>query len=295
MSSFISKIALSSLLLFSGVAAAEGNTNVCGNTPSCVMDLQAVAGAIDPSTDSYISTLAAASAKRMDEAMDAGIAATGHGPYHGSNNMLPAPPGTKTTDCTEYVVEILRQSFAAAGQSAMFDKIMGIAKQKSGSTGFKGIELLKALQGELGWTGIYFNPDVAHPGDGDDEHPYTAYLARAKGSYYGVEVDPSKSILDYDPSLEYTGRGYVSRGTELNEQSIEAINDIEFGIIAARGGRHMAVIVDGDVYEVHWSSPSTSDGLITAKPLEDWAWMSGVILRPPTGETNSAPANPPAE
>jgi hypothetical protein len=46
----------------------------------------------------------------------------------------------------------------------------------------------------------------------------------------------------------------------------------------------MAVIVDGDIYEVHWSKGATSPDLITAVPLEEWGWMSGVILAPPAGE-----------
>jgi hypothetical protein len=44
----------------------------------------------------------------------------------------------------------------------------------------------------------------------------------------------------------------------------------------------MAVIIDGDVYEVHWSASSENPDLITAVPLEEWGWMSGAILMPPS-------------
>ena len=43
----------------------------------------------------------------------------------------------------------------------------------------------------------------------------------------------------------------------------------------------MAMIVNGDVHEVHWDTPATSRDAITATPLERFGWQSGVIAAPP--------------
>jgi len=238
------------------------------------MDLRSIVGDIDPSTDPHIGTLMAQSAIRMDEAMDAGIEATGEGPYYGNKYYGDKPDELKALDCTEYLIEILRKGFDAAGHADLIASIIKQAVQDSGSEGLKGIVLLQTLQDQLGWEGVYFNPDVQNPGDRDDEHPYTAYVASSKGTYYGLNVNKDRSLLDYNPSSQ--------DGTELNEDSISDADDIPFGLIAARGGRHMAVIIDGDVYEVHWSKGAASADLITAVPLEEWGWMSGVILTPPS-------------
>jgi hypothetical protein len=269
--------------LFSSPVVAQGE---CDDTPSCVMDLRSVLGDIDPSTDPHIGTLLAQSAVRMDQAMDIGIETEGQGPYYGNRYYGDKPEELMALDCTEYLIEILRRGFEAAGHAELIDSIIKLAVKNSGKEGLKGIVLMKTLQDELGWEGIYFNPDVEHPGDSDDEHPYTAYIAGAKGTYYGLNVNKDRSLLDYNPSstTDHQSNITTSNGTELNTDAIEQAGDIPFGLVAARGGRHMAVIVDGDIYEVHWSKGATSPDLITAVPLEEWGWMSGVILAPPAGE-----------
>jgi hypothetical protein len=42
----------------------------------------------------------------------------------------------------------------------------------------------------------------------------------------------------------------------------------------------MAMVVNGSVYEVHWSSPATDRNAVEATPLEAFAWQSGVIAAP---------------
>ena len=61
---------------------------------------------------------------------------------------------------------------------------------------------------------------------------------------------------------------------------IELVRKLQFGVIAARGGTHMALIVNGGVYEVHWDLPSTSADVLTATPLESFAWLSGMLVAP---------------
>jgi hypothetical protein len=56
---------------------------------------------------------------------------------------------------------------------------------------------------------------------------------------------------------------------------------LQFGLLAARGGIHLAMIVNGDVHEVHWTVPATLRDSITSTPLETFEWQSGIIAAPP--------------
>jgi len=74
---------------------------------------------------------------------------------------------------------------------------------------------------------------------------------------------------------------YTAAGSQADLTGIERLRRLQFGLLAARGGVHMAMIVNGDVHEVHWDVPATSRDAITATPLEQFAWLSGVIAAPP--------------
>ena len=172
-------------------------------------------------------------------------------------------------------MSVLKSAFGEAGAPESWTKIFRQA-QKTSKGLFKGLELLKALE-RSGWTGLYWNPDTKNPGDGDGEHPYTNYIVNKKGTYYGLPVDSSRSIVNYDPSDSEPGQ----TATQLDSSGFEALKDIPFGVLAARGGTHMAVVVYGEVYEIHWTSGADDPDVITAEPLNEWGWMSGVIVVPP--------------
>ena len=103
------------------------------------------------------------------------------------------------------------------------------------------------------------------------------YIVNKKGTYYGLPVDTDRSIVNYKP----TGAEEGKTPTALDNTGFESLKDIPFGVLAARGGMHMALVVHGEVYEFHWSTPADSTGVITAEPLNEWDWMSGVIVVPP--------------
>ena len=46
------------------------------------------------------------------------------------------------------------------------------------------------------------------------------------------------------------------------------------------GGDHMALLIHGVVYEVHWDEESTSLELYEAKDLEDYGWHTGAVVVP---------------
>ena len=201
----------------------------------------------------------------------AAITKTGIGKYQG--NQLPgaAPIGVSKQDCTTYVLSVLEQAFTAKGRKADWEAVFKEAQRTSGAR-FRGTELMKALEKKAGWKGIFWAPDPRHPEDTRAEHP-TAYKAvREKGSYYGVTVEKAKSVVDYRPTSP-TKRETTSGADQLRR--------IPLGVIAARGGTHMTLILNGHVYEVHWDRPATDPDVIQETPLEQWEWQSGAMVVPP--------------
>ena len=241
----------------------------CDGTPSCVLDLRDVADAMSQGVNPFLGMAAATSVRRMDAAHDKALAETGVGLYYGNHG--PEWENATGTDCTTFVLEVLEQAFAAAGMSDEWNKLFQEALANSGSAGFKGLELLKSLQ-KLGWSSTYWNPDTSKPRDEEGEHPYSYYLANKNGTYYGLPVDMSQALTNYRPSEDSS--------TVKDEDTLERIAAIPFGVIAAKGGRHMAVIVDGEIYEVHWATGADSRHVITNRPLAEWNWLSGAVVYP---------------
>ena len=197
---------------------------------------------------------------------------TGTGTVHGNQSGAPAPPGTVSTDCTEYVLAVLDQAFAAAGLSAQWRGIRRRAARNSGSGGLKGTEVIRAIQADSNWQALFWAPDPRNPADGTAEHPYAYRLVNTRHAYYGIQVDPARSVVNYR-------RTSPARQADLS--GVEHLRRLPFGLLAARGGIHMALIVNSEVHEVHWTDPATSRDAITATPLENFAWQSGVIAAPP--------------
>jgi hypothetical protein len=260
-------------LLFSAVASAQSTTSACDGRASCVTDLAQVVGAMANGTMPFLATAASTATTRMDETHDQMLEERGYGLYYGNHGAGTQEmwPGAAPQDCTTFVLEILKQAYLAAGLEKEWDQVFQAAIASSGSTGFKGIELMKALQ-ETGWTGHYWNPDVKNPGDGGDEHPWSYYLAKKNNKYYGLPVDMDRAVLDYN--LSDVSEVHSSPG-------LDDLKEVPFAVLGAKGGQHMAVLVYGKVYEVHWTASATSKAVITDVPLEEWGWMSGAIVVPP--------------
>lgn len=272
---------LSSILLLCGPsqARAEVSLEPCDGNPTCVDDLRTVTDALDGVDGKVLGEAAAAKARHMDTSHDEALAQEGrdYGLYFGNQiEEFSQWPGAVGQDCTTFVLEVLKEAFAAAGASEEWTRIFNEAVKNSGGK-FKGLELMKSLQ-RTGWTGIYWNPDIKHPDDDDSEHPYSSYVAQSKGTYYGLNIDAERSVLNYRPT-EYLDDGKTP--TPLDNRGMDALKELPFGVVAARGGRHMALILDGEIYEVHWSTAATSQNVITHEPLSEWNWLSGVIVVPP--------------
>jgi hypothetical protein len=218
-----------------------------------------------------LGTIAAAHARDALLAHHESVDRTGTGTIHGTTCGTAAPPGTTTLDCTTYGTNVLDAAYAAKGRSTMWADVMREARRASGRD-LKGTEILRALQRLDGWQAVFWSPDPRHPQDRTSEHPFAYRIVRERGTYYGITVDNTKSVIDYRRT---------SPGAAVQTDALERLRRLPFGALAARGGTHMAVIVNGDVYEVHRHLPATDRNAIEATPLERFAWQSGVIAAPP--------------
>jgi len=278
---------MKAILVFAGLMVAQptfaqSNTGPCDGQPSCVTDLAEVVDAMASGTMPFLANAASTATTRMDEAHDKTVDERGYGIYYGNKiSDVSEWPGVIPQDCTSFVLEILAQAYKAAGLEDEWSEIFAEASRNSGSSGFKGLELMQSLQ-KRNWTGHYWNPDVKNPRDSQDEHPWSYYLATKNEEYYGLALDMDRPVINYN--LTDVDEAHSSVG-------LDALKEVPFALLAARGGKHMGVVVYGVVYDFHWSTRPTSKDVITAVPLEDWGWLSGAIVVPegtwPSGEPDS--------
>jgi len=97
----------------------------------------------------------------------------------------------KRTDCITYVIECLEAGFEGIGDSA--------AKTQVRQLGQYGTKLASYLVNTKKWVGIHINPDEYHPDDGEQEHPYSSYIARKKCRYYNIPM--TYKVTNYRPML----------------------------------------------------------------------------------------------
>jgi hypothetical protein len=155
-------------------------------------------------------------------------------------------------------------------------KTKALSLNGTGQTGMNGIPIQRALESELGWKGVFWAPDPNFAykksnGDAETEHSYAYSVAKNKGTYYKVSVD--HTVVNFAPES--------GSSTTKDDSGLGKLKKIPFGVLTARGARHMALIVAGVVYEVHWDEKANSANLYGATPLESWGWDSGAIVAPP--------------
>ena len=241
---------------------------------------------IDNPGQASVGELAAANAKYTDVMHDLKVLERGYGTHVGSraSDLGQGQESAPTkTDCTEYTVSVLRDTFNAKGQGDTFKKILVAANKESGGR-LKGTSLIDELRKQGGWKVLYWNPDTKfvdkkRDNTDDTEHKYSADVARTKGTYYDIPLETDKMIVDYSPK--------AGTGTARNDVAIDKLRKIPFGVIAARGGMHIAMLVSGIVYEVHWTEQCTSEEVFAATSLEKWGWLSGIVAAPASDIDNA--------
>lgn len=262
------------------VVYADRSFYVWTSTPASMQDLTTLnAVKAAPSTHSF-GEVGAAYARAMMLEHQASLASGGPGTVQGNQCPTPVPQGVAQQDCTTYVLLVLEKAFNAKGKGADWKKVMAAARKASGAA-LKGTEVLKALETEAGWKGIFWSPDPRNPADSLSEHS-SAYkdMVLKTGKYYDINVDKTKSIVEY-------------RRTSATKQetwtNLDRLKKVPLGVIAAKGGTHMTLILNGQVYEVHWDKPANDPNVIEATPLEKWIWNSGVIVMPMDDFTKAFP------
>lgn len=140
----------------------------------------------------------------------------------------------------------------------------------------------KKLVTQKNWVGIYVNPDVVHPRDSMDEHTFTYYIANKYCHYHNIPVKYQTVNYNPTPTSHPSFQGLMKQKgqTTLNSVDIAALKNIQFGIGMSRGGAHMWLFSKGYVYEVHWDEVPS---LYEKKAIEDFPWLSNIIIVPPDG------------
>lgn len=219
-------------------------------------------------------TFAAAVARDVLLGHQEAFDSTGIGTIHGNKCAAPKPPAARASDCTVYVIEVLKRAFAGIGRADAWRNVLDEATTRSGPK-LKGTEIIRALQMKCSWEAIFWAPDPRNPADKSPEHPAAYQNVLQKGTYpirKGLPVDQRKLVINYRRT---------SASSAKDMSGIERLQRLQFGVLAARGGTHMALVVNGAVYEVHESSPANDRNAIEATPLETFGWQSGVIAAPP--------------
>lgn len=257
--------------------------------------------------------------KRKHAAHDLAVRKSGVGIYVGDHCPTPAP-GAIQTNCTNIVLDVLRETFAQQGRTADWAKVEKKYRaytKARGASMMSGLDVQAALQSEAGWKGIYWSPDSKyevpreeleghHPtnprkGIQSSEAAASFKTAKKDGTYYkgsagydqypGVSV--SQLVVDYAPEMpkEPRAAGYPGpSSTPKTTTQLEKLKKLPFGVLAGHGGFHMTIITYGKVIEVKWEESASSLRLFEETNLENWTvgprsgyhyLASGVIVAPP--------------
>lgn len=240
------------------------------SAPLSMQEQPALTGITSAPATHSLSEVGAAYARSMMLQHRAAIAAGGTGKYMGTQAAGATPAGVARQDCTTYVLEVLKHAFNAKGEGATWTTVYNEAQTQSAGS-FKGTELIRALVAKAGWKAVFWAPDPRNPSDALSEHPVAYKGVRETGKYYKIPVDNTKSVVEYRPT---------SATKQENMTRLDQLRKVPLAVVAAKGGMHMTLLLNGDVYEVHWTKAATDPDVITAEPLEKWVWQSGVVVMP---------------
>jgi hypothetical protein len=181
--------------------------------------------------------------------------------------------GKDITNCIIYSINTIEYAFTKTGN-------LNAAKEARRLIGESGVVLARLLVKKYGWKGVYFNADVKHPSDGDDEHVDAHRQLSKHCEYYNVPVE--YKVINYRPTKKTNinfQKLWKKSVTKLNKIDIAGLSNIKYGFCCARGGMHTFLFSYGDVYEVHWSQ--IGKDLYERTPLKDYMWVDGIIVIPP--------------
>jgi hypothetical protein len=218
----------------------------------------------------------------------------GIGTHYGSNYEPPDPAvfAKQKSDyqlgkisCIGYLLEAGKYGHEKTMAIADWKSVLGFMRDGKGTTLAKGLE-------KVGWEGIYYNLDTFNPIDKGyayntphlkwEEHSYSYSVAKKNRRYYGLIVHDL--LINFRPTEKYWDDTPVLKKTNKESAKVSKLKSIPFGFLNAWGGEHTAIVVSGDVYEVHWSKGPDEADLFEKKDFETqwgWPWLTGIIHVPP--------------
>jgi hypothetical protein len=213
---------------------------------------------------------------------------------------LRSNPGYKLTDCTIYVKNVIAYAYKQVGDNAAADHLQAPKV---------GLSLFSFLVKEKGWTGIYWNPDVLRPSDGNPDHvdsyitvmrPPGHYRVEWRGTKIDVQVSADR-VLNFKRTATRTAQPYRKRLADAGladpaptTHLFHALNRVRFGAVLGEAGRHLALLMSGVAYEVNYFAGPNERLLYSKKPFERWAaeWCSGIVVVPPGEWARAKGASP---
>jgi hypothetical protein len=253
------------------VAYSDRSFFVWKTKPISFMNLPELKAITSAPAKHSIGEVGAASARSMLLEHQQAVAATGTGKFMGNRAGGPVPAGVTSSDCTEYILSVLRTSFEAKGRGGDWKAVYDAAVTGSGAGGFKGMALVQSLESSAGWKGVFWGKDPRDPSDRLPEHPVAYKKVRETGSYYGAAVDTTRSAVEYTPT---------SPRKPESMANLDRLRHVPLGLVATKGAVHMGLLLNGQLYELHWEKTATDPDVIQATPLEKWEWQTGVVVAP---------------
>lgn len=176
--------------------------------------------------------------------------------------LMPWTWGAESVDCIGFVTAVMSETFRHLNQESA-------ARQAERLRSGSGMDLAKYLISSRGWHGIYWNPDVRNPADGDNEHPYSySQMACKKKMYYGAPVSGHLVNYNADPP---DGRGTAA---------LQRLGEVNFAFGVARGAKHTFLVSQGTIYEAKWAAGAFTGNAYRAIPFEEYEWLSGLLVIP---------------
>jgi hypothetical protein len=184
--------------------------------------------------------------------------------------------GIRSIDCIGLPSEALSNSF----QTMNNDKLAKKYKNRS-----LGVQMQRDLVKDEGWNAYYitYDQNIEMPDNPtrleSRNYGTTRYLnntlVRGGGNTYKIDdvrVPLKGKIIDYK----------IENGQP--NDALKQLQSIDFGIGSWHGGRHLFILINGEVFEIHQTQSHTSDRLFDLRPVETDAlkiWTHGLIVVPP--------------
>lgn len=187
------------------------------------------------------------------------------------------------TDCITYVLNVLSYAYEKSGDKKFSKEIWTYGKDPADpQKRFKGSILGRKLVTEKNWVGIYVNPDVVHPRDGSEEHTFTHFTVNKQCHYHHIPVKYKAVNYNPTPAAHPGFKRLFNKGeTKLNLVDVMALRGLPFGVGMSRGDTHTWLFSKGFIFEVHWDGIGAT--LYEKTLLEDYPWLSSIIIVPPDG------------